>query len=507
VGAPSVAASKAGLVLVAQRSAAGDVTASEGSLLGAFSSVDLASTLGAPPAGGRPAAWVGPTGAASVWYRSALGDLVVASQAVRGGPWAVTDVTTATAGAQLAGDPTLAATGASTVAGYAVTVLGTIARFTPPTATTGWSESDLIGGLTIAPALAGSLAVLRAPDLPQATVLLASSQSGDLVELSDELAGPPAGVGPWTEADLTALGAPPVTGPISAIGGASPDATYATPSGDVVAFTLTSGLTSAPGGFTTIDLTRTSDLEGAAHAAPIAVDGPDGPSVLERAMTGDLLLASLATATSVADLSFEPHTAELVASDAGAAHVGGAVALVAADAGPIAPTPLERRIALAATAFDQQHRGFQTTPPGSDCNPFTASFGRGSSSGCPPGSASEEWCSDFAQYIWRSAGVPTAGITGWAATFVTWGAAHHRVQWGTRFRARVGDAIVWGQRSPLYGQHGAIIVSVLGKYLDVVSGNSGGDFPGFGVGVWRWGPFVGATSTVYGYKVLGVVQP
>jgi hypothetical protein len=187
--------------------------------------------------------------------------------------------------------------------------------------------------------------------------------------------------------------------------------------------------------------------------------------------------------------------------------VGDAIVAIAVDGGPIAPTPLERRIALIATGFDQQHRGFQTTPPGSDCNPFTASFGRGSSSGCPPRSAAEEWCSDFAQYVWRSAGVPTTGITGWSATFVTWGALHHRVQFGTHFKARVGDAIVWGTRNPLYGTHVAIIVSVLGRYIDVVSGNSGGDFPHFGVGVWRWGAFLGATSTVNGYRVLGVVQP
>ena len=71
----------------------------------------------------------------------------------------------------------------------------------------------------------------------------------------------------------------------------------------------------------------------------------------------------------------------------------------------------------------------------------------------------------------------------------------------------MGDAIVWGTGNPLYGTHVAIIVSVLGPYIDVVSGNSGGDFPNYGVGVWRWGPFLGASSTVNGYHVLGVVRP
>lgn len=507
---PSVAGSKSGTVLIAQRSASGDVTVAEGSMFGAFSSMDLSSALSAPLAAGRPTAWISAGGAGSVWYRSALGDLIVASQALQGGAWTVTDVTTSIGAPSLAGDPTVVAVGATGVAAYAITALGTIARFAPPTtAMPVWTEDDPTNGLSIAPPLTGNLAVFRAPDLPQATVLLAASQSGDLMELSDELAGPPAAVGPWQVADLTALGAPAVTGPISALDKAGASvASYATSGGEVVALTLLSGLSTAShGGFTTVDLTTGSDLVGSAQAEPSVVDAPGGPSVLERTMTGDLLLASVATAASVADLSFEPHTAELVASDAGAARVGDALVVVAADGGPIAATPLERRIALIATGFDQQHRGFQTTPFGSDCNPFTASFGRGSSSGCPPRNAAEEWCSDFAQYVWRSAGVPTSGITGWSATFVTWGAAHHRVQLGTHFKARVGDAIVWGTRAPLYGTHVAIIVSVLGRYIDVVSGNSGGDFPHYGVGVWRWGAFIGSTSTVNGYKVLGVVQP
>jgi hypothetical protein len=103
--------------------------------------------------------------------------------------------------------------------------------------------------------------------------------------------------------------------------------------------------------------------------------------------------------------------------------------------------------------------------------------------------------------------VGTGGITGWAATFATWGAAHHRAQFGRHFHAEVGDAIVWGTRSPLYGTHVGIIVSVVGDQIDVVSGNAGGDLPGYGEGVWRSGLFVGGSSTVNGYPVLAVVRP
>jgi hypothetical protein len=234
---------------------------------------------------------------------------------------------------------------------------------------------------------------------------------------------------------------------------------------------------------------------------------PHGVSVASPTSNGDLLLVSLSSQPHLLDTSFEPHTGEYVASAVASIHVGSAVALVAVDGGPIAPTALRMRIAVLATSFDQEHAGYQTSPKWSNCNRFTASFGRGSSGGCPAGTSSEEWCSDFAQFVWAHSGVHTGGISGWAASFIIWGQAHHRLQLGTHFRPGVGDAIVWGQRSPLYGTHVAIIVAVDGPYITVVSGNSPGGFPGNGIGVWRWGPFGAAGSSVNGYPVLGVVTP
>jgi hypothetical protein len=502
-GAISVAATKGGMMYLAQRTATGDVTVSEGTVRGAYTSVDVTAAVGAPAALGRPDVFVDSTGAASVWYRTSLGDLEVLTQPRRDAPWTATDVTTSIGGTPLEGDPTVVADASSSI-GYAVTQDGAIAVFSPPgSGSPVWTEADPTGGLAYAP-LAGGVAVLQSPDPTAATILLARSPSGEVIELSDELPGPPVTVGIWHAWDLTELGAPAAAGPISAVEGSAPAATYTSNVGDVEALSFTSGLV---GAYTTVDLTRASDLVGAAGAEPIAIAGPAGPSVALRTMTGDLLVASIATATSVSDLSFEPQTSELVAADPAAASIAGAEVLVAADAGPIAPTPLLRRIVLRASSFDQQHRGFQTTPYDSNCNPFSAAFGRGSTSGCAPGNAAEEWCSDFAEFVWQTSGIPTAGITGWAATFITWGVKHHRAQLGTRFHAQPGDAIVWGQRTPLYGQHVGIVVSVVGKYLEIVSGNSDGDFPGFGSGVWRWGPFIGSTSTVFGYKVLGVVSP
>ncbi len=503
--APSLA-SGGGTIVLAQRAADGDVSVSEGTLGGGFSTTDLTATAGAPAAAGRPAVWMGPHGAVSIWYRSSTGDLVVASSASPGTPWAVTDVTATTTGLGLAGDPALVASGGRLgVAAYAVSVTGTIVEVTDTTGKPGgWVEADPTDGLAFPP-LVGSLDVQRAPGDGQAVVVLATALGGDVVELSDEAIAPTLGVSSWHETDLTEGDRVPGTpGTLQPASPGVPDVAYRSWSGDVIALTLSSGL---PSGVTVVDLTETSEEQGAAGAQPTVALGPSGPAVAVRGATGDLLLASIASTPQVADVSFQQHTGVLTESDAGFTRDGTAEVLVTALGAPIAPAPLLRRIALLATSFDQQHGSFVTTPSGSDCNPFTATYGRGSTYGCPRGDAAEEWCSDFADWVWQTSGVPTRGITGWAATFITWGRKHHRVQMGRHFTPEVGDAIVWGTRTPLYGTHVAIIVAVQGPDIDIVSGNAGGDFPGYVVGVWRSGPFDAATSTVNGYPVLGVVRP
>jgi hypothetical protein len=501
--APSVAASKHGELVIAQRTLTGDVEVSEGTLFGHFTSVDLTTSLDLPGAVGRPSVWVGTSGEVAVWYRSRSRHLEVASQTSAGGAWTGDDVTALTGGSLLSGDPAVLAGGTFPGIGYAVTATGGVESFATTGPLASWVASDLTDGLSFPP-LEGPVSVFRAPGMPAATVLLGTTSYGDVLELSNELAGPLDAVGPWQASDLTELGAPAAPGPLMAIGGSLPDATYRTWSGDVIALRLTSGLN---GGFSTSDLSVRTELQVDPRAVPTVVIGPSGPEVAARTLTGDLTVTPVTGGPIASDVSFQPETAQLVASDVGSTVVSGADVLVAKSAGPIASTPLRRRIVLRAASYDQQHRFFETDPNGSYCNPFTAAFGRGSTSGCRRGYSSEEWCSDFAQYVWQTSGVHTNGITGWAASFVVWGAAHHRVQFGTHFTPQPGDAIVWGTRSPLYGTHVAVIVGVKGSYIDVDGGDSWGNLPGYGIGVWRTGPFPGASSSVNGYPVLGVVEP
>ena len=501
--APSVASSRNGEIVIVQRTLTGGVEVSEGTLFGHFTSADLTSSFDAPDAVGRPAVWVGTGGQIAVWYRTTSGHLEVASQATRGRAWTGADVTALTGSEILGGDPSVLSGGTFPGVGYAVTASGGLASFGTTGAGESWVAADPTNGLSF-PQLAGPVSVFRAPGLPQATVILGTTTYGDVLELSDELAGPLNAIGPWHASDLTQLGAPGTPGPLVAAGGSVPDATYRAWSGDVIALRLSSGL---DGGFTTSDLTSRTELQVDSTAVPTLVMGPQGLEVAARTMTGDLTVTPVVGGPIASDVSFQPATEQLVGSDVGSTTVAGAVALVAASAGPIASTPLRRRIVLKAASYDQQHQFFETDPNGSYCNPFSAAYGRGSTSGCRRGYSAEEWCSDFAQYAWQTSGVHTNGITGWAASFVVWGAAHHRVQFGTHFTAQPGDAIVWGTRSPLYGTHVAIIVGVKGPYIDVDGGDSWGNLPGYGIGVWRTGPFLGASSSVNGYPVLGVVTP
>ena len=163
------------------------------------------------------------------------------------------------------------------------------------------------------------------------------------------------------------------------------------------------------------------------------------------------------------------------------------------------------RIVLTAESQDQYHAHVEDTPPGSNCNPFTASFNRGSTAGCAKGTATEEWCSDFAQWVWENAGVDTSGITGASKTFVSWGRTRAQFVAGLHSTPAVGDAVVWGVLNPLWGAHVGIVIGVSGKMIDVVSGNSG-PYP-VASAVWNSGYFLPASQTAQGDPIIGYVSP
>ena len=348
---PSVAAGHGMLALVGV-GLTGDVSVSIGTLSGAFATVDLAA-VGAPPAVGRPAVWVSARGIVEVWYRTATGDLEVASRTAAG-TWSALDVTAAIHAPSLAGDPSVAASSPTAATAYAVTSTGAVVSFADPAGTpTGWSATTPTSGVA-APPLSGTVDALAAPGMPGATVLLGTTTAGDVVEESDEVAGPPVGVGKWHATDLTATGhVPAAAGDLPPTTSSEPGVAYRTWSGDVVALTLSTGL---PGGTVPTDLTSSWSAYPAQGAVPELVVGPLGPVVAIRSITGDVLLMSVDEPTRRRRRVVPaPHRrARRLRRRRHGGRRGGRARRRSAE--PDRPDGPAGRIVLLATSFDQEHR-------------------------------------------------------------------------------------------------------------------------------------------------------
>jgi hypothetical protein len=126
----------------------------------------------------------------------------------------------------------------------------------------------------------------------------------------------------------------------------------------------------------------------------------------------------------------------------------------------------------------------------------------------------EEWCSDFANWVWARSGAQVAGITGYSYTFVTAGIRLGTFKPGATNNPKPGDAVVWGVASTGVGNHVGLVVAVKGNLIDVVAGNAGPTTPqGYNVKVWDSGFFDPALShdapndSIVGYITpLGVGQ-
>jgi hypothetical protein len=155
-----------------------------------------------------------------------------------------------------------------------------------------------------------------------------------------------------------------------------------------------------------------------------------------------------------------------------------------------------RRAALAGLTVRQRivaiadsQVGYGTDPSGSYCNKFSAYWGSGSQ-GCPGGEASEEWCADFAAWVWQKAGVHLAygyspgELNAGAVSFYEWGVAHgtwHPASSG--YRPAAGDVVVYGLRlgAVPWAAHVAIVTGDPARRRgpDVINGD--GDREGFSV--------------------------
>jgi peptidoglycan hydrolase-like protein with peptidoglycan-binding domain len=105
---------------------------------------------------------------------------------------------------------------------------------------------------------------------------------------------------------------------------------------------------------------------------------------------------------------------------------------------------------------------------GYNCNFYSAALGVGSA--CSNGLRSEEWCSDFATWVWRQAGAVYGGLTPAASSFYAYGRQHNT--WHTT-GPRVGDAVVFNlSASGTWASHVGLVVAVSGGSFTMISGNT-----------------------------------
>lgn len=106
---------------------------------------------------------------------------------------------------------------------------------------------------------------------------------------------------------------------------------------------------------------------------------------------------------------------------------------------------------------------------GYNCNFYSAALGVGGG-GCSNGWRTEEWCSDFATWVWRQAGINVGGLSPAASSFYAYGQQHGT--WHTT-SPRVGDAVVFNlSASGTYASHVGLVTAVNGASVTMISGNS-----------------------------------
>ncbi len=153
-----------------------------------------------------------------------------------------------------------------------------------------------------------------------------------------------------------------------------------------------------------------------------------------------------------------------------------------ADGPPL--TPLQARIVRIA----ESQLGYRTNPDDSYCNRFSAYWGAGTAD-CPPGNLDEQWCADFAAWVWRQAGASVVygysgdELNGASFSFYRWGVAHHTWHRATPgYAAAPGDVALYGLDVPAgTAAHVAVVVGWPSgqRGPDVVNGD--GDRSGFSV--------------------------
>jgi hypothetical protein len=147
-------------------------------------------------------------------------------------------------------------------------------------------------------------------------------------------------------------------------------------------------------------------------------------------------------------------------------------------------TPQQARIVALATS----QLGYRTDPVDTYCNRFSAYWQAGALD-CPNSNRDEEWCADFAAWVWKQAGAEVTYelapgyLNGDSASFYLWGTDHgtwHPL--GSHYTPQPGDVAVYGlDTAAVTAVHVAVVTGDTGDDAapDVVNGD--GDRTGYSV--------------------------
>jgi len=163
----------------------------------------------------------------------------------------------------------------------------------------------------------------------------------------------------------------------------------------------------------------------------------------------------------------------------------GAGTLVYLRARDPALSPLRARIVQIA----ESQIGYHTDPPDTYCNVFSAYWDAGTDD-CGNANLDEEWCADFAAWVWKKAGavvdyeLAPGYLNSQSASFYVWGVDHHT--WhpaSSGYVPQPGDVAVYGLNLSTYTAVHVAVVTAAGSSgdgaPDVVNGD--GDRTGYSV--------------------------
>jgi hypothetical protein len=171
-------------------------------------------------------------------------------------------------------------------------------------------------------------------------------------------------------------------------------------------------------------------------------------------------------------------------------------------------TPLQQRIVSIA----ESQVGYRTEPANTYCNRYSAFWVSGTAD-CGNGNLDEEWCADFAAWVWRQAGASftyqfiNGDINSSSASFYEWGTAHgtwHPV--GDGYAPQPGDVAVYGlNKNTLTADHVAIVTSISSGSTGPNVVNGDGDRTGFSL--VEAGNDQLYADTGHGARISGYVSP